>query len=193
MNQLIIMSLVLENWTVYVRPAVDLVRRDVVEALSRGPVEGSRKVVVGYFLSTWLWPSSSKPDSTPCCLLCLLLSNRSFPKNASWTWKHKALRQLCVHTFLQELSAYLTCYHSRGAHHHVTKRIFSIYWRPKWTDRSETEKLLNSHVAAGLNFVSTYLPQLLIPISHLLCSMTCNCSPLLHTDIKNPTCCHFNN
>lgn len=79
------------KWCVYVRAAVGLVGRDVAEALSRGSEEGSRKLVVGCFLSTWPCPSSSKPDSTPCCLLCLLLSSRSFPKNASWTWQHKAL------------------------------------------------------------------------------------------------------
>lgn len=83
---------------VYVRAAAGLVGRDVAEALSRGSDEGSRKLVVGCFLSTWLCPSSSKPDSTPCCLLCLLLSSRSFPKNASWTWQHKAaVNSLCWH------------------------------------------------------------------------------------------------
>lgn len=93
----------------YVRPADGLVGSDVFELLSRGSDEGSRKLVVGCFLSTWLCPSSNKPDSTPCCLLCLLLSSRSFPKNASWTWQHRASGQFsvftlsfkkCQHTFL---------------------------------------------------------------------------------------------
>lgn len=63
---------------------------DVPEVtLRRGSEEGSRKLVVGCFLSLWgpapalAWPSSIRPDSTACCLLCLLLSSRSLPKNAS--------------------------------------------------------------------------------------------------------------
>lgn len=50
---------------IYVRPAAGLGGRAAVEALSRGSEEGSRNVEAGYFLSTWLWPSSSKPVSTP--------------------------------------------------------------------------------------------------------------------------------
>lgn len=50
---------------IYVRPAAGLVGRAVVEALSRGSEEGSRNVEAEYFLSTWLWPSSSKAGSTP--------------------------------------------------------------------------------------------------------------------------------
>lgn len=152
---------VLENWSVYVRPTAGLVGRDVVDALSRGSDEGSRKLVVGCFLSTWLWPSSNKPDSTPCCLFCLLLSSRSFPKNASWTWQHKALGKFSVFTLFFE--------------------------------HCQFTLLTNSHVAAGLTSVSTYLPQPLIPTSHLLSSTTCKCSSLLHWDIKSPMCCYFNN
>lgn len=50
---------------IYVRPAAGLVGRAAVGALSRGSEEGSRNVEAEYFLSTWLWPSSSKPVSTP--------------------------------------------------------------------------------------------------------------------------------
>jgi len=76
---------------VHVRAATALVGRDAAEALSRGSDDGSRKPVVRCFLFTWLGPSSSKPDSTPCCRLCLLLSSRSFPKKASCTRQHRAL------------------------------------------------------------------------------------------------------
>lgn len=34
----------------------------------------------------------------------------------------------------------------------------TVYRGPRWTDWSQTEKLWNTDVAAGLNFVSTYLP-----------------------------------
>lgn len=93
---------------IYVYRPAGLVGGDVADALSSGSDEGSRKLVDGCFLSTWPCPSSSKPDTTPCCLLCLLLSNRSFPKNASWTWhntQHGSF--LCIDTVHQEMS---TCF-----------------------------------------------------------------------------------
>lgn len=132
---------------VYVRATVGLVGRDVAEALSRGSDEGSRKLVVGCFLSTWLCPSSSKPDSTPCCLLCLLLSSRSFPKKASWTWRHKApVTSLSVDTFLQKRSGFLAWHQSRDPHHHGTERLFRAQWRIPGlgnlrTDQCEIEAL----------------------------------------------------
>lgn len=46
----------------------------------------------------------------------------------------------------------------RGEHITLSQRDYSAYRGPKWTDQSEKQKLWNSHVAAGLSFVSTYLP-----------------------------------
>lgn len=151
-------------WTteviVYVRAAAGLAGRDAVEVLSRGSDEGSRKLVVGCLLSTWLCPSSRKPDSTPCCRLCLLLSSRSFPKNASWTWQHKALvTSLCWYFPSRTVSLpFLTSFLSHRNYSDILWRLMRTNWQ-KWNRSSET----NSHVAADLTFVSTYLPHHLYP------------------------------
>lgn len=174
---------VMEHWTVYIRPAAGLLGRDVADVLSRGSDEWSRKLEVGYFLSTWLWPSSSKPDSTPCCLLCLLLSSRSFPKNASWTWKTKHWvnshftlpYQDCQFTFPGIIL---------GKCITMWQREYSANIKgPHETDALKPSCCCWPHFCQHLPY----------PDTQLLSSMTCYCRSLLHQDIKSPMCCHFNN
>lgn len=183
-----------KQWA-YVRAAVGLwvpVGSEVAEALSRGSDEGSRKLVVGCFLSTWLCPSSSKPDSTPCCLLCLLLSSRSFPKKASWTRRHKSTGHFSVLTFFLS-SFYLSWHQSWG--NTASRGNYCVHTDGPWgrTGVEQGSSEIENHVGANLLCVSsTHLPQPL-KCTGLLSSMTCNCSPLLHQDIKSPTCCYLNN
>lgn len=130
------------KYCIYIRAAVGLVGRHVVEALSRGSDEGSRKPVVGCFLSTWLCPSSSKPDSTPCCLLCLLLSSRSFPKNASWTQQPKTLVTPVMTVFFKNhLLSFLDILRK---HISMSNRNYLVHIeQPLRTDQSETDELPN--------------------------------------------------
>lgn len=111
---------------VYIRAAVGLVGRDDAEALSRGSDEGSRKLAAECFLTTWLCPSSSKPDSTPCCL-CLLLSSRSFPKKASWTKHYKTLVTSVLTVFKNICLAFLTSLGNTSPCH---TKLFIAYWTP---------------------------------------------------------------
>lgn len=175
---------VLEDWTVYIRPAAGLLGRDVADVLSRGSDEWSRKLVVGYFLSTWLWPSSSKPDSTPCCLLCLLLSSRSFPKNASWTWKTQSAGSTPTLHFLTRTvsSPFLVSFWGNASPCHEGEYSANIEG-PSETDALEPSCCCWPHFCQHLPY----------PDTQLLSSMTCSCRSLLHQDIKSPMCCHLNN